>query len=376
MIIEPFLEPRLIGTRFEGGAIPLEVLADLSVLSEMVVEIAKWRFYQANRDRQRVPRGFMDGISLKLTGVKSGSAIPVIELVLTATGLFPVSTAHPYFLEARQAIIEAVGAAEHNRPITDHLPQKLLGYFDRFGRNLADGEAIEFTDMSDQPPVRLTKETRRKLVLASSAEKFTDETSVYGLVHEFDQRAKTFQLTLSNGAILSRIPVEEQHYDTVLEAINGFRDKVRMRVYGVGRFDRNNRLQEIEKVEHVTILDPLDIRVRIDELKPLRTGWLDGKGIPPAHTGLDWLADSFDSSFPDDVSLPYLFPTPEGGILAEWSLKRWSPSLEIDLSAKTGSWHALNLDTDVEQTTELDLTKPDDWKWLAQEIRTMGGEVE
>lgn len=376
MTSEPFLKPRLTGARFEGGAIPLEVLADFAVLSEMVVEVAKWRYYKENPKRMRVPRGFTDGISLKLTAVEDGSAIPDIRLFIAGTALFPTATAQPYFLEARQAIVEAVGAAEQNRKITDHLPERLLGYFDRFGRNLAEGEAIELTDRPDQPPVRLTKETRRKLILASSAEKFTEETSVYGLVHEFDQRAKTFQLTLSNSAILSRIPVEGQHYDTVLEASNGFRDKVRVRVYGVGRFDRNNRLQEIEKVEHVTILDPLDIRVRIDELKPLRAGWLDGKGVPPAHDGLDWLADSFDSNYPDDVPLPYLFPTPEGRVLAEWSLKPWSPSLEIDFTTKRADWHSLNLDTDEEATEVLDLTKPDDWKWLAGQIRTMGGEVE
>lgn len=147
-----------------------------------------------------------------------------------------------------------------------------------------------------------------------------------------------------------------------------------MRIRGIGRFDRNNRLKAMEKVEHMTIVDPLDIRVRIDELKPHQAGWLDGtKGVPPAHEGLDWLADSFDSSYPNDVPLPYLFLTREGRVLAEWSLKRWSPSLEIDLLLKQGAWHVLNLETDEEQTLDLDLTSLDDWKWLADQIRILGG---
>jgi hypothetical protein len=372
MSSEPFLKPRLLGPRFAGGAIPLEVLADFAALSEMIVEVAKWKYREGNPTRKRVPRGFADGISLKLTGVEEGSAIPVISLVI-APALFP-PTAQQYFEEARQAIVEAVGAAEQNKKITTWLPEKLLGYFDRFGRNLAEGEAIELMDALSRVPVHLTKETRRKLILASSANEFTEETAVHGLVHEFDQRARTFELTLANGAILSRIPVESQHYDAILEASSGFRDKLRVRVYGIGRFDRNNRLQEIEEVEHVTILDPLDIRVRVDELKLLKPGWLDGKGISPAHEGLNWLADSFDTFYPDDIPLPYLFPTPEGRVFAEWSLTPWSPSLEIDLARKTGVWHGLHLDTDAEEIQEINLTAPKDWEWLAQQIRRFSAE--
>ena len=51
-------------------------------------------------------------------------------------------------------------------------------------------------------------------------------------------------------------------------------------------------------------LDPLDVRVRIDELKLLRNGWLDGKGHALSHTGLDTLAAAFDRHFPVDLPLP------------------------------------------------------------------------
>ncbi len=122
--------------------------------------------------------------------------------------------------------------------------------------------------------------------------------------------------------------------------------------------------------------DPLDIDARLGELKLLQAGWLDGQGIPPAHDGLDWLSEAFDRHYPDDLKLPYLFPTPEGHVLAEWSLKPWSPSLEIDLATKRGEWHALNLDTDAEDTQDLDLTNADDWRELTRRIRNLGGKVE
>ena len=375
MTTSPFLKPRITGARFAGGAIPLEVLADFAVLSEMILEVAKWKYREENSSRKRVPRGFSNGISLKLTDVEEGSAIPVISLVISSTMLLAPEAEH-YFQEARSAIIAAVSAAEQGTRITSHLPEKLLGYFDRFGRNLAEGEAIEISNGPGQPIAKLTKDSRRKLVLASSAKEYTEESSFYGLVHEFDQRAKTFQLTLTSGAIISKIPVEAQHYDTILEASNGFRDSQRIRIFGVGRFDLNNRLLELENVERVTLLDPLDIGVRIDELKQLGPGWLDGKGLAISAQQLDWIAETFATYYPDDVKLPYLFPTLEGNLLAEWSLGKHAVSFEMDLKARTGDWHVLNLETDEEDASQFDLNSPKDWESIASEIKALGGAFE
>lgn len=375
MTSKPFLKPRITGARFVGGAIPLEVLADFAVLSEMILEVAKWKYREENSSRHRVPRGFSEGISLKLTGVEEGSAIPVISLVVSSALLLPPESEH-YFNEARDAIISAVAAAEHGTRITEHLPEKLLGYFDRFGRNLADGEAIELASDTIQQQARLTKDTRRKLVLASSSKHYTEETSVYGLVHEFDQRAKTFQLTLPGGSILSRIPVESQHYDAVLDTSNGFRNQQRVRVIGVGRFDLSDKLLELINVEHVVPLDPLDVIVRIDELKLLKRGWLDGKGEALDPQQLDWVVDAFSRYYPDDAKLPYLFPTPEGNLLAEWSLDGNSVSLEIDLLRRSGDWHSLDLVTNEEDSKQFDLNASQSWQSIADAVKGMGGVTE
>lgn len=130
----------------------------------------------------------------------------------------------------------------------------------------------------------------------------------------------------------------------------------------------NDVLVPESRTEPAAILDPLDTRVRIEALKLLEKGWLDGQGVAPPHDGLDWLADAFDSLYPDESPLPYLFPTPEGRLLAEWSIAPWAVSLEIDLVAKSGQWHSLNLDTDVEETRDLDLTIPTDWEWIVEQL--------
>jgi len=189
----PFLKPRITGRRCAGGAIPIEVLADFAVLSEMILGVAKWKYREENSSRQRVPRGFSEGISLNLTGVEVGSAIPVISLVVSSALLLPPESEH-YFNEARDSIISAISAAEQGTRITDHLPEKLLGYFDRFGRNLADGEAIELSSDSTTQRARLTKEIRRKLVLASSAKHYTEETRCMDWITSLISEQKRFSL--------------------------------------------------------------------------------------------------------------------------------------------------------------------------------------
>jgi hypothetical protein len=372
MSTQPFLRPRLTGIRFEGGSIPLEFLKDLAVLEEMIVEVAKSEFLKDHPGRQRSPRGFTEGIELKLTGIEEGSAIPVISLVVAAMTLFPPEN-QAYFERARDSIIDAIGAAERNQSITDYLPERSLSYFDRIGRSLRDGEAIEFTAPDRPAPAKLTKETRRRLVLASSKVKgLTEATEVRGTVPEADQDDMTFEVQLIDGRKIKG-PLDAQHFDTIIEAFNNYQTGTRILLQGIGQFNRNERLLSFDSIEHVSILDTLDIPARLEELRSLKDGWLEGQGQAPSLEGMEWLARAFGRHYPDDLQLPFLYPTAERGIQAEWSLPPNEVTLNIDLEKKSGDWHTLNTETDDEESRELTLQEADDWHWFIKKIRMFGG---
>ena len=118
-------------------------------------------------------------------------------------------------------------------------------------------------------------------------------------------------------------------------------------------------------------LDPLDIRGRLDELRRLEDGWLDGVGIAPGSDELEWLAAGFDRHYPDDLPLPYLYPTVEGGVRVEWSLSDFEISLEVNLVTHRANWHHLNLETQADDTRELDLDNENDWTWIASEVQLL-----
>ena len=119
------------------------------------------------------------------------------------------------------------------------------------------------------------------------------------------------------------------------------------------------------------LLDPLDVPARLDELRGMRDGWLNGDGKAPNHAELDWLSTSFERNFPNDLPLPHIFLTPQGGIQAEWSLGSVGMDFEVDLDTHRGHGLFLYFGSDTDSPWELSLNLDDanDWLRLANQIR-------
>ncbi len=363
MTVIDFLKPKLDGPRFEEHAIPLDFLKDLAVLEEFIISVAKAEWIKDNPGRKRTPPGFMSGVAVKLSQVDEGSAIPVLKLFLAGAALLPgaVSTQQEYLEKARTQIVDAIAAAEAGGNITDHLPAKALAYFDRFGRGLRDGDSIGFQRDGGGAAVHLTPQTRRKLVLTAPGVEFiTDDALRRGKVVDTNDTEGTFTIRLPGGQEVQG-PLSPEHRDTILDAQKDALGGVRVAVRGIGRFNRSNKLVKFEEVEDVTALDALDVVARIDELRLLRAGWLNGGGKALDPAALDKLTRAFTTHYPDDLPLPYTFPTEGGGIQFEWRLETSSPEIEIDLITLRGEWLSDNEAT-------IELGTPEGWTDLAQRI--------
>ena len=369
---QPFLSPRLVGERFAGHTIPLEALKDFSALEEMIVNVAKWRYLQDHPGRKRSPRGFTKGVSLSLIAIDEGSAIAQIVLSVDPRSSFSTEKQR-YFEQARDCIIDAIHAADQGSSITRHLPEALLRYFDRIGRGLRDSEYIEFRSEDMAQPARLSKITRRRLIFASSkVQELAEEVALRGTIPEADQRKMVFKLEIIGGTQVPA-PITNQHLDIVLEAFNGFQNGQRVLLQGIGRFKRTERLQGIKTVEHLSLLEANDISARIDELRMLKDGWLDGKGIAPSTPTLDWLAQRFETKYPELLPLPCLYPTFEGGVQVEWSIATWETTLGINPNDYSGEWHTLDMETGGETIQKLNLGADQDWRWLVGQIQQQTG---
>ena len=373
MPAETFLKPRLRGARFEDAAIPLQVLADLVALREMVIEVARWRFLQASPGRTRVPAGFTNRIELKLTGVEEGSAVPIISLVSDERSPNGLGLPYQEYYElARDDIANAIASATENDWMVGNntLPSKYLSYFNRIGRSLRDGECFEFAVPNRSTPARLTREVRNILLQAASVTEIMQEVSLRGTVPEADQDKMTFELQQIYGnRVVCSLP--DLHRDTIIEGFAGYEDNVRILVQGIGRFDMQNRLSGMESVSSVSILESLDVPARLDELRSMAVGEFDGLGSAPSHEGLDWLSEKFEHHYPDDLPLPSTFPTPEGGLEMEWSERHQTVIFGINLVTHEGDWYQFDKSSDSETSRKLDLDTSDGWQWVSSQIRQM-----
>ena len=132
--------------------------------------------------------------------------------------------------------------------------------------------------------------------------------------------------------------------------------------------------------------DPLDIVRQLAEMKALKDGWANGMqpayqwgegyGKAPDSHGLDWLAEKFAVNYAADLPRPYLYPTPGGGVQAEWSLGTYEVSLEIDLIAHSAEWHCLDVQTDQSDELNLNLEQEDAWMHVSTRLRQLGSMAE
>ena len=126
---------------------------------------------------------------------------------------------------------------------------------------------------------------------------------------------------------------------------------------------------KLESVEEVSPLDPLDVPARLHDLRELRGGWFEGEGSSLSREGLEWFARLFEQYFSDDLPLPHIYPTAEGGLRAEWSEDSNAAILESNLDSHSASWLWFDRGSDAQNERELNLDDAEDCHWWVNEVR-------
>ncbi|MBX3184762.1 MAG: hypothetical protein KIT72_08060 [Polyangiaceae bacterium] len=345
MKVETLLSPRFEGERFRAHTLPLALVKDLEALQGIILEIARAEFINTNPDRQRLPRGFSDSLTLHLAGTEPGSVAVSIALLVTGSALFPgfereLNAAR----SARDTYLSAVAAAHNDRP-APILPKAAWPYIERFGRGLRDGETIDLGSLEGQR-VELTKEVRRRLLLTrAEVQAISDEVQLIARLGDVRPKERVITLDLADERRVSANVTVQQLQDLNEVRVADF-GSAWLRIEGIGSFDRDEQLRQVSEVHTIELLDSLDPRAQLEKLKRLRPGWLDGEdGRALDHSLLDRIRALLDEHLVDEAPLPRLYATPEGGVEAEWLIGRLDLSIEFDPVDLVIEWHALDLDT-------------------------------
>lgn len=362
----PFLNPKLSGKRFEDHSIPVELLEDFKIYQELLLKVAKHVYYETH-DKHKVPKGFGEGISLKLSNISEGSSIANLILVASSFLIGELDT-YPIFEEARQRIILTINDADQNGELKERFPAKYLEYFNKIGKRLRDDESITFQSPNLQSTATLTKLNRKKLVLAvPGATSVSAETTVRGKISAFDKAEKKCTI-ITNDKLKIALNIDSESSQTLLEAFNGFENNRKVEIKGIGFFNEQDKLECID-VEAVTLLDPLDVPDRLDEFLGFQKGWFDGEGEEFNRNDIAWLSDSFREYFNTETYLPYTFPTPQGDVQFEWKNGPHDLTAYVNLKTKTAQLYYNNIHDDaLDWDRGIDLGSEDGWGQLQKEI--------
>lgn len=267
-------------------------------------------------------------------------------------------------------MIGIIGSVKHNGyRHSSRISPKALSFLGQLGKNLLDGESIEFSIPTLQIPVELTVEIYRLLAEGISRTSPARVATLRGKVHRMDQKNGMFTMQQIYGPHING-PIPEVYRKIFFDAFNGYEAdatvQIEFKVY-----DRLGQPVQIQSITKVHLLDRLDVPAQLDEMRGIKDGWLDGHGTAPSLKGLAWLSETFSRYYPHNATLPYVCPTPEGGINMEWSVGQREIGLEIDIEKHHGEWSWDDMGTGASDERCLDLDKHDSWEWVAGQIQSM-----
>lgn len=331
------------GKRF-GGVIPVEVLPELAAYRDFVLEVAR-ALFRENESRQRVPKGFDTGFQLVLREeVGSGSAAVKLERVTAdipdrQLTLAPKNVVPDYFEQARELIAKTIGEVSRGQKPPSEFPVHLLALFNGFGRTLQPDERIELRGPGAAAAATYDRTVRKKLVLLRSTT-YEDQVDVTGEVVQFDRQRMTFDLLVAGTRVSGRLDdLDEDSVRTVYTA-GAVGSELKVRVTGIGAMDAREQLTrllhvaQVQYAENEALKEQLDIETRLRELGDLSDGWFDGKGVAFNPQELDWVAQTLRVAEASGLPRPYLYPTPDGDVQAEWSFLGAEVSAEISLKSQ------------------------------------------
>jgi hypothetical protein len=332
-----FLSPRFVGKRFDEHSIPLDVLGDLAALEDLLRELAR-DTYLVEEERERLPdAGYFDNVSVVLSGVGEGSAVPVIDI-------HGNDELTEYFERGKFRLLGGLNAASAGGNVTAFIPVKQLRHFEKLGAHLHKGEIVEFdpTNVGEDRRAGFDTSVRNRLSqLYQQSIGGTDTVTVRGPVVRFDLSAGTFTVRPPFGGAVD-VAIDSVDWDLLSTAIAECKTGRKLEILGEMDF----KTRKIESPSSVKLLDTYDVRARMDELGKLRRGWLgnnEGRQIDPEV--VESLGELLVQHL-GDLDLPRLYPAENGGVEAEWTCGSLDVSMEIEPDGSSACVHVLDLQTD------------------------------
>ena len=126
------------------------------------------------------------------------------------------------------------------------------------------------------------------------------------------------------------------------------------------------------------------IRVRLNELAALEPGWYAKACIDPGNTEegkvittseIERVSELLKICDGKNIPIPALYPRPEGGCVAEWTINGFEIAADFDFSENEISISAINFKTHENEDVDINLDNTDATNSLSQFLLQFTGET-
>lgn len=342
---------RFTGRRYDGASIPLNSLDNLKFINEVVMKVAKKVYLNLHPDRERVPKGFAD-MTLYIRDIRRGSTVMAIGISnSTCQKTLSQTDENKAISDSFDIISKAFGGCQFDT----RYESIIRPYYNKIGKDLREDESIIFE--SNGQCYTYDNTVRSRLVKALN--QYESDVEIYGKVVDLygEKREFAFEYCDSQGSCAKVIiPYKCAARESELVELFKGRAESSALLCGTGVFI-DGSLKGFKSIETFEMLEPRDVRARIEEIVRLRPGWSGGDDDKEYDCNLlRRFAAKYENHINGSYSLPYIFPTPEAGLSIEWD--DTETVLEVDSSLT----HGVLLGLDHGQ--ELDLDTDEGWSIL------------
>lgn len=311
-----FLEFVYQNGRFARHSVPVDSLGELAALQKLIREVARQIYLQENENRDRVPRGFPEAATLYLAASEPNCYTAILEQDPSAEAF------HLFFDRARDISISALQAVHKGDALPAAFPNEASRFLLDLGKRLRGDEYIDLRvgDGAASRVATINHRTRAELAKQINVPVVT-LLSVEGETVTLEPDA--FFLRADDGQKFE-VPYGDEERKVVDYAWTN-RPRSRVRVIGLQTQRKFLLAEEIDVVDHPRAAEMTHLWGRVDAIARLEAGWLSGHGAKPTNTAVEKARCVLARVLHESAHLPRpgVFPTPDGGVQAEWTFGRW-----------------------------------------------------
>jgi hypothetical protein len=260
----PLASLRFDGPRFDNHALDVDCVSELLAYKKLVLECAKELWYRKYPEREQLPRGFEERLTLEFSEIREGSAVVPLRRVVVDE-----QTALDFgdeFDEAAELIDAAIFAAHQDQLLPAEFPRNVIPLFRDFGKSLGELETLFVQARNRESAAPYTAKARGCLAEWTEAT-FDDLADVTGEVSMANIRGGTFELAVNAGPLV-RGKFSETQEAEVLDALRAHKT-AQLRVRGVGEFSITDRqLRKFISIDMATLVSPASPEF-VENVKPI-----------------------------------------------------------------------------------------------------------